>query len=189
MENHPILEFWFGSISESGEVDPGLVKRWWTKSTDFDTLCRDKFEEDLKAIVSGDLQAGASAHGGLAFILLCDQISRNIYRDTPGAFATDALALAQTQKMIESGAVDTLVPVEKSFAYMPLMHAEDRDVQKTSVARFTALKEEGYDTVSFAVRHKEIVDRFGHYPHRNEIIGRESSEEEKAFLTQPGSSF
>lgn len=189
MENHLILEFWFGSISDSGEVTAELVKRWWTKSEEFDALCRDKFEDDLKAVVSGDLRPGASAHGSLAYILLCDQISRNIYRDTPGAFATDALALTETQRMIESGTIDELHPIEKSFAYMPLMHSEDRDIQKISIAQFTALKEEGYDTLSFAVRHKEIVDRFGHYPHRNEILGRGSSEEEKAFLSEAGSSF
>ncbi|MBL4634274.1 MAG: DUF924 domain-containing protein [Kofleriaceae bacterium] len=189
MENHPILEFWFGKISDAGEIAPELVKRWWTKSADFDTLCRDKFEADIKAAVLGEIEPGESARGGLAFILLCDQISRNIYRDTAGAFATDEIALAATMKIIESGTIDDLHPTEKAFVYMPLMHSEDREIQKISVERFTALKEEGYDTVSFAVRHKDIVDRFGRYPHRNDILSRESSAEEKEFLEQPGSSF
>jgi len=189
MKNHPILEFWFGDISETGEVAPELVKRWWTKSAEFDALCRANFEDDIKAAVLGELEAGDTARGGLAFILLCDQISRNIYRDTPGAFATDGLALAATIRLIESGKVDDLHPNEKAFVYMPLMHSEDKEVQKISLERFTSLKEEGYDTVNFAVRHKDIVDRFGRYPHRNDILGRESSAEEKEFLEQPGSSF
>lgn len=190
MSAHPILDFWFGLIDEDGSVTPEIRKRWWTKSPEFDALCRNEFESELEACRAGQREElKDTADGCLAFILLCDQIPRNIYRDTSDAFASDELALAATQKLIATRLDRQLFPVEKSFAYMPLMHSEDKRVQELSIECFTALKSEGHDTLRFAESHKTIIDRFGRYPHRNEILGRTSTDEENAFLKEPGSSF
>ncbi len=190
MSEHPILEFWFGTIAEDGSVSSDTRKRWWTKSPAFDDLCREQFEAELLAAAAGQREAlKQSLRGSLAFILLCDQISRNIYRDKPESFATDPLALAVSKQLIESARDKQLTPVERSFAYMPLMHSEDPAVQELSIEKFTELQQAGHDNLEFAIRHKAIIDRFGRFPHRNAILGRTSSSEELAFLEQPGSSF
>lgn len=188
--DHAILDFWFGPFDEAGAVSPERRQRWWTKSETFDTLCRESFESELVAAVAGEREElKSSARGSLAFILLCDQVSRNIYRDTPGAFASDPLALATTRVLIESPGYDALRPAEKSFALMPLMHSEDLAVHELSLKYFEALKAEGQDNLNFAEQHKAIIARFGRYPHRNAILGRTSTPEESEFLTKPGSSF
>lgn len=185
-----ILEFWFGTIDAEGNVAPETQTRWWKKSSEFDARCREQFLVPLQAAANGELQAPKRpAQSVLAYIVLCDQLSRNIFRDTPRAFATDPLALAATLELIESGLLDMLRPVEKSFALMPLMHSEKPSIQELSIAHFSVLKEEGKDNLDFALRHKAIIDRFGRYPHRNAILGRESTPEEVEFLRQPGSSF
>lgn len=185
-----LLQFWFGEPGPKGEVHADKQSRWWKKSDDFDNLCREQFEPQLKAASAGTLEAPTdSARGGLAYIILCDQLSRNMYRDTPGAFASDPLALAVTQRLIATGMLDDLSPVEKSFALMPLMHCEELSVQEQSIEQFAKLKKEGKDNLGFAEKHKVIIDRFGRYPHRNSILGRESTSEEISFLTESGSSF
>lgn len=190
MSAHPILNFWFGPIGDDGSVAPEVQKRWWTKSPEFDGLCRSKFEGEVQAARAGEREAlKESARGCLAFVLLCDQIPRNIYRDSPLAFASDGIALATTLHMLDTKLDQSLVPVEKSFAYMPLMHAEDRDIQLLSLERFTELEKEGLDNLRFAESHKAIIDRFGRYPHRNTILGRASTPEELAFLEQPARAF
>ena len=184
-----ILEFWFGTVGPNGEVDDAKQSRWWKKSNDFDILCRDQLEGALNAAVEGTLLPPTGAQGALAYIILCDQLSRNMYRGTPASFASDPLALAVTQKLIASTGLSELTPVEKSFALMPLMHSEELAVQEQSVEQFRALRDEGRDNLDFAISHKKIIERFGRYPHRNAILGRESTPEEVQFLTQPNSSF
>jgi uncharacterized protein (DUF924 family) len=114
---------------------------------------------------------------------------RNIFRDTPEAFAWDHLALEATMQLIESGDLLELPQRVQAFALMPLMHSEDAKVQELSLKSFGELKERGTDNLEFALSHKKIIDRFGRYPHRNKILGRESTEEEIEFLKGPGSSF
>ena len=185
-----VMDFWFGALGPEGQVDPAKKARWWKKSAEFDALCREEFAADLARARSGELRAPQdSARGALAYIVLCDQLSRNMYRDTPDAFATDELALAVTRDLVESGKLDSLSSVEKSFALMPLMHSEDLSVHEISMAEFAKLQKENIDNLSFAERHKAIIERFGRYPHRNSILGRESTPEEVAFLSEPGSSF
>jgi uncharacterized protein (DUF924 family) len=189
-EAHPIVDFWFGSITPEGEVAPEKQARWWKKSPEFDGLCREHFEAELQAIADGKLESLKDGpRGYLAYILLCDQMPRNIFRDTPKAFAWDALALAATRELIESGGLLELHPREQSFALMPLMHSEDKEVHELSLRMFEELAERGIDTAGYAKKHKDIVDRFGRYPHRNKILGRESTAEEIEFLKEPGSSF
>ena len=190
LKDHPILEFWFGPIPPGGQVGQAKQARWWKKSADFDSLCREQFEQDLAAAARGELDAlQSTARGSLAYILLCDQMPRNMFRDTPEAFAWDTRALAATMQLIESGKLLTLHPLEQQFALMPLMHSEDGETHKLSLKMFTELAERGAGTSDYAKAHKDIIDRFGRYPHRNAILGRSSSDEELAFLKEPGSSF
>jgi uncharacterized protein (DUF924 family) len=129
----------------------------------------------------------ATPEGRLAEVLVLDQFSRNVYRDTPQAFAQDALALALAQELVTSGQDRSLPLAQRSFAYMPYMHSESALVHAQAALLFAQPGME--DTLRFEVRHKEIIDRFGRYPHRNALLGRSSTPEELAFLSEPGSGF
>jgi uncharacterized protein (DUF924 family) len=130
---------------------------------------------------------GATPEGRLAEIIVLDQFSRNVWRDTPRAFAQDALALALAQELVASGQDRSLPVAQRSFAYMPYMHSESALIHEQAVALFS---QPGMaDTLRFELQHKAIVDRFGRYPHRNAILGRSSTAKELAFLSGPGSSF
>jgi uncharacterized protein (DUF924 family) len=123
----------------------------------------------------------------LAEILVLDQFSRNVYRDTARSFAQDPLALALAQELVASGQDRALPLAQRSFAYMPYMHSESAVVHAQAVALFSQPGMES--SLRFMLRHKEIIDRFGRYPHRNAIVGRKSSADELAFLREPGSGF
>ena len=123
----------------------------------------------------------------MAEILVLDQFSRNVYRDTPRAFAQDALALALAQELVASGQDRSLPLAQRSFAYMPYMHSESALVHAQAVALFSQPGME--DTLRFELRHQAIIERFGRYPHRNAILSRSSRAEELAFLSEPGSAF
>lgn len=190
-----VLSFWFGnSTGQSPEAE--LRRRWFKKSDDFDREIREGFGNLHRALMAGQYAEWTeTALGSLARVLVLDQFSRNIFRNEPGAFASDALALATTDHVLESGSLTELSPDGQCFVLMPLMHAEDRARQIQSVEQFTALAERAPEqpglksNVDYARRHQEIVDRFGRYPHRNAILGRSSTPEETEFLTQPGSGF
>ncbi len=189
-DGHAIFEFWFGEISSEGEVDKEKQARWWKKSADFDALCREHFEGELRAAARGELDhLKSTPHGTVSFILLCDQMPRNMFRDSPQAFAWDHLALEASKQMIDSGDLLQFPSRVQAFALMPLMHSEDPEVHLLSLQSFTELKERGADNLDYAISHKKIIDRFGRYPHRNKILGRESTDEEIEFLKGPGSSF
>ena len=119
--------------------------------------------------------------------MLLDQFSRNVWRDQPRAFAQDGMALVLAQELVASGQDRALPAAQRAFAYMPYMHSESRLVQALSVQLFAQPGLEG--NLPFALQHQAIIERFGRYPHRNAILGRTSSDEEQAFLRQPGSSF
>lgn len=174
-----ILNFWFS------EIDP---KAWWAADPAFDALLRERFGVLLDSAAQGELYGWrASAQGRLAEIIVLDQFSRNIHRDTPRAFAQDAAALVLAQEAVAAGALAALAPMERAFLLMPYMHSESRLIHVQAEALFREFAPAGnYD---FELRHKAIVDRFGRYPHRNVILGRASSAEELSFLTQPGSRF
>lgn len=190
-----VITFWFGN--PAGQA-PGAEfrERWFKKSDDFDREIREQFEDLHTALMSGQhVDWLESGQGCLARVLVLDQFSRNIFRNRPSAFASDPLALATTDRVLEQGLLTELSPDAQCFLLMPLMHAEDRDRQTQSVEQFTALAERAPEqprlknSVDYAHRHKEIVDRFGRYPHRNTILGRTSTPEEVQFLKQPGSGF
>ena len=135
--------------------------------------------------------------GSLAFVILCDQFSRNMYRDTPRAFAFDSLALETSRTALESGFQDDLADVEAYFLFMPFMHSEEPEDQRECVRLFRERRDSARPAVrgmlgralEFAERHRDIVERFGRFPHRNKILGRQSTPEELEFLEQPNSSF
>jgi len=190
--------FWFGNLSADHPVPPDRGKLWFGGGRDADKAIRDQFGDDVVRAAGGEYDSwAATSHGALPLILLLDQFPRNIYRKTPQAFATDAKALSICLAGIDSGLDADLQVVERAFFYLPMEHSEDIAIQKRSVAEFSALVNDAspvqrelcesyYD---YAVRHYDIVARFGRFPHRNDILGRRSTDKELEFLKQPGSSF
>lgn len=174
-----ILTFWFD------EIDP---KKWWVADPEFDQEIKSRFLYVLQAAAKGELFAWRKTpKGRLAEIIVLDQFSRNIFRNTPAAFAQDPTALVLAQEAIAQGAEQQLSPVERSFLYLPFMHSESRVIHQIAEVLY---RDNGLpDNYDFELKHKAIIDRFGRYPHRNNILGRLSSQEEVEFLQQPGSSF
>jgi uncharacterized protein (DUF924 family) len=189
-----VLNFWIGPLDAAGEPAPGQSKRWYSKDPEFDARIRAEFGADLERAARGELDDWKSTpRGRLALVILLDQFSRNLHRGTAAAFANDARALALSREGISRGEDRTLAAVERQFLYMPLMHAEDREAQDLCVEVFRRASAElggKLDgVIPYAERHREIVARFGRFPHRNEMLGRSSTAEEIEFLKEPGSSF
>jgi uncharacterized protein (DUF924 family) len=179
MQAQEILHFWFEELTP---------KQHFVKDTALDVIMANRFSPTLQAAARCELFAWrASAEGRLAEILVLDQFSRNVYRDTPRAFAQDTLALVLAQELVACGGDRSLPPAQRAFVYMPYMHSESALMHAQAVALFSQPGME--NNLSFELRHKAIIDRFGRYPHRNAILGRSSSAEELAFLSEPGSSF
>lgn len=174
-----ILKFWFNEVNPS---------QWWEKDNDFDKLIIEKFSEAHASAKCCELfEWRESAEGRLAEIIVLDQFSRNMFRDSPLSFANDPLALALSQEAISSGVNSALSPLERSFLYMPFMHSESLKIHGVAVELY---KNNGIQhSLDFEIKHKNIIEKFGRYPHRNAILGRESTEEEIEFLKQPGSGF
>jgi uncharacterized protein (DUF924 family) len=193
-----IIQFWFGPLDPQGCADPVHSARWWKKDPAFDEEIRRRFAEVHRAVGAREMDDWlGSARGRLAQIVVLDQFSRNMFRDAPAMFACDARGLQLTLEGLERGDDGALPRDMRVFFYMPLQHAEDLALQERAVALFTrlrdqappALREKYAYYLSYAERHRDIVARFGRFPHRNAILGRPSSDEELAFLEQPGSSF
>ncbi|WP_293776127.1 DUF924 family protein [uncultured Oxalicibacterium sp.] len=193
-----ILTFWFGTSKDDATTAEEKSKLWWSKDEHADQEIRRRFESSTEAVARGDLDDwAATPHGVLAMVLLADQFPRNMYRGLPESFAFDTLALRWTLHALERGMDNTLRPIERVFLYLPLEHSESLADQQRSVFLFEQLlrevPEEQKKTfagfVDFAQRHRDIIARFGRFPHRNAILERESTAEEQAFLKQPGSSF
>ena len=173
-----ILKFWFE------DVEP---KQWWKVDSEFDALITEKFSGLLFQASRGELVSWRSgAEGRLAEIIVLDQFSRNIYRGQATAFLQDPMALVLSQEAVNLGCLEKLEGAQRSFLLMPYMHSESTHIHQLAEPLFKQFAPNNY---SFEVRHKEIIDRFGRYPHRNKILGRESTKEETEFLKQPGSSF
>ncbi|MCL2920189.1 DUF924 family protein [Shewanella litorisediminis] len=174
-----IIDFWFSEISP---------KQWWQKDEEFDRLIGQRFTQVLIAAKRGEL-FGWRQHpmGRLAEIIVLDQFSRNLYRDTPAAFEADSMALVLAQEAVSLGVDSALPDPMVPFLYMPYMHSESALIHEQAMTLFS--REAARGNLAFEIRHKAIIDRFGRYPHRNAILGRESSAEELAFLQEPGSSF
>ncbi|WP_323887589.1 DUF924 family protein [Aeromonas veronii] len=192
----PLLDLWFGDEADDVLRATRQAPLWWGKSSETDALLASRVGELAEAAAEGSLAHWADLPSGrLALILLLDQLPRNIHRGTPAAFAQDPLARDLCLKGLSIGADKSLSPLERVFFYLPLEHAESREQQARSVALFEALAAEQAGTpaqatfAGFARRHQVIIERFGRFPHRNDILGRTSTPEEAAFLQQPGSGF
>lgn len=179
MNYKDIITFWFD------ELKP---KNWWEKSTELDNSIKDRFLPYLEAAKAGELAHWRkTALGRLAEIIVLDQFSRNIFRDTPIAFSQDAQALTLTQEAIREGAHRELNPTLLPFLLMPIMHSESKAIHEKYSKYFDTPETKG--TYDFELKHKIIIDEFGRYPHRNKILNRTSTKLETEFLTKPGSSF
>lgn len=186
-----VLDFWFGA---PGSAEYGRARKmWFRKDAAFDALLRERFGALLDAACAGELDAWcATPEGALALVIVLDQFSRNCHRGTPRAFAADDKALAVARAMVASGHDLRLPGVEhRAFAYLPFEHAETAEAQRESLRLFGELAKDpqakGY--YDYAVRHADVIARFGRFPHRNAQLGRESTQAEAAFLSQPGSRF
>lgn len=185
-----VLAFWFG---EEGDPDWGdMRKQWFEKNDAFDQACRDDFMELYEQAARGDLDSWmASADGSLALLILLDQLSRNMFRGDARMYVADDKALAIAQHVAEHGFHKSMTDVQKLFAHLPFEHAEVLEHQHLHCAYI----QDHYhgpqrdECLKAAARHREIIERFGRFPHRNEILGRVSTDEEVAFLKEPDSSF
>jgi uncharacterized protein (DUF924 family) len=181
-----VLDFWFAEATAPRDV-------WFRKDAAFDAQIRERFGDLIEAALAGTLGVwDATPEGALARIVVLDQFPRNAFRDTARAFAGDALALAAARALVARGDDQRLPPLWRVFAYLPFEHAEDAAAQAESLRLFAALSDAEAALAPFedwARRHAEVIERFGRYPHRNEALGRASSEAERAFLAQPGSRF
>jgi len=174
-----IIDFWFL------EIEPAS---WWKKDGNFDQQIIARFSEIHSKASKCELYNWRnSAEGRLAEIIILDQFSRNMFRDSASAFANDPLALALAQEAISVGADLEVEQQRRSFFYLPFMHSESAEIHEQAVKIYQAKGTE--DNMNFELRHKQIIDRFGRYPHRNKALGRTSTAEEIEFLSQPGSSF
>lgn len=185
-----ILDFWFGREDEPGYGKPRQV--WFTKKPEFDQQIQTRFRQDYELAAAGQLDDWKSSpHSCLALIILLDQFPRNMFRGTAQAFATDPQALAAAKYAVVNNFDKELLPVQRWFVYLPFEHSEDLNHQRQSVELFKQLSDDpdSADTLSYALRHLEVIERFGRFPHRNLILGRKSTPQEAEFLTQPGSSF
>lgn len=193
-----ILSYWFGPHQGDVQAAQSQASLWWKKSEEVDAEIKSRFTECVAEAGAGKLDAWADEpRGRLALILLCDQFTRHIYRDSPQAFSLDHRALAWTKEGLAVGAHQVLRPIERVFFFLPLEHSESLADQEHAVRVFETLKlSVPHDAEStfqgfldYAIRHRDIIARFGRFPHRNAALGRPSTEEEIAFLKQPGSSF
>jgi uncharacterized protein (DUF924 family) len=174
-----VLSFWFGEVDQS---------KWWVKDVSFDRLIEEKFSDLHEQANKCELfEWRNSAKGRLAEIIVLDQFSRNIFRDTPKAFSYDQLALALSQEAISLDKHHELNEIERSFIYMPYMHSESLIIHDVGLELY---RNNGIQSnLNFEIRHRDIIVKFGRYPHRNVILNRTSTFEELEFLKQPGSAF
>lgn len=174
-----ILNFWFS------EIEPSL---WWKKDDAFDQLITQRFSLAHTSASRCELfEWRQNAKGRLAEIIVLDQFSRNMFRESSLAFANDAVALALAQEAITAGVEKELTPVERSFLYLPFMHSESLKIHEKAVVLYQ--KNGIAENLDFEMRHKAIIEKFGRYPHRNKILNRISTAEELEFLKQPSSGF
>jgi uncharacterized protein (DUF924 family) len=179
-----ILDFWF-------EGDPSeRRKKWFEKNPEFDWECM-RFTPTIREARSGRYDEWASTpRGGLALVILLDQLSRNVFRGMAEAFSADPHARAIARMMIDAGFDKALTAVERMFIYLPFEHAETMRDQNESVRLFETLRDElGAETVDYAHRHRDVIREFGRFPHRNAALGRTSTAAEEAYLAQPGAGF
>ncbi|WP_407294341.1 DUF924 family protein [Stutzerimonas zhaodongensis] len=193
-----LLSWWFGEGTTASEIAGARMGLWFGYKPEQDAEARERFGVITERALSGELDEWAeSPQGWLALVLLLDQLPRMIHRGTPQAFAGDDRALQLVRDGMAHGGDVLLAPIQRVFVYLVLEHAENLSVQDQAVQQFEQLlaiadaEEQKLfaDFLDFAERHRQVIARFGRFPHRNEILGRTSSEAERAFLAEPGSRF
>ena len=196
-----VLEYWLGAELPSNASALSRKALWFTKSEDTDEEIRHLFGGLLQEALAGKLDGEAAEQplGLLAVLIVLDQFTRNAYRGTPKSFAGDAKALQLALQGIERGwdVHESVPPVARIFMYLPLEHAEDKAMQASSVVAFEQLHQEATPevkdffagTLDYAHKHQVVIEQFGRFPHRNAILGRESTDAEKTYLSQPGAGF
>jgi uncharacterized protein (DUF924 family) len=198
MHFEQVLDFWFGKLDAAGCADAEHAERWWKKNAAFDEELRQRFGALHEAVARAERDDWlVPPRGRLAYVIVLDQFSRNMFRDTPRMYAYDAKALAAAHEGVADGADKPLAHDERIFLYMPFQHSEELADQERAVALFESLRDglsgerlkRANDNVVYAERHRDIVKRFGRFPHRNQLLARASTSEEVNFLTQPNSSF
>jgi len=198
-ESEQVLDFWFGACGPDGALDRAKQRMWFSDGRNYDAVIRKKFGKLHRRAARGELDAewAATPRGRVALIVVLDQFSRHIHRGKPAAFAQDPAAQRLAAAGVEQGVDRGLIPAQRAFFYLPFEHAEDVKLQRVSTRAFERLATEvapawRKDYTSFADyagHHRDIVERFGQFPHRNSILGRASTPEEIEFLKEPGSSF
>lgn len=186
-----VLDFWFGA---PGSAEHGSArKEWFAKDDRFDADIRTRFGASIERALRGELESWSeAAPSALAQVLLLDQFTRNAFRGTPRAFAGDARALAAASRMVGLRQDEQLATFMRGFVYLPFEHAEGMAMQDEAIrllTRLAAVDPEQQSMLDYARRHRAVIERFGRFPHRNEILGRQSTAEEIAFVKQPGSGF
>jgi uncharacterized protein (DUF924 family) len=196
-----VLRFWFGRDTRRYD-DPAVLEArvqsvWFTEDPELDRKIERSFLPLLESVTEASLSFLETPEEKLGAIILLDQLPRNMFRNRPRSFAYDGLALGLARQMVSAGQDRRLRPVGRVFVYLPLEHSEEPQDQRLWVAKFSELHRKVRPELQriygmfldYAIRHQEIIDRFGRFPHRNHILGRSSTPEESEFLTQPGSSF
>jgi uncharacterized protein (DUF924 family) len=190
-EARQVLDFWFGPADDPHHGQARA--EWFRKDPAFDAQIRQRFGALMDQALAGELSGWADdAPSALAQVIVLDQFTRNSFRDTARAFAGDARALAAAQAMVTRGQDRQLIGVQRQFVYLPFEHAEDLGAQRRAVELFGQLEQQAPALAGlkeWAVKHHDIIERFGRFPHRNAALGRQSTPEEIAFLEQPGSGF
>ncbi len=186
-----VIDFWFGV---EGSPERGIQRpEWWRKDPAFDALIASRFGARVEAAIGGGLRDwDAAPESALARIVLLDQFTRNIFRNSERAFAGDSLALAAARAMVAAGQDLALTSEQRSFVYMPFEHAEALAAQDEALRLFARLEADApalKGLLDYAQRHHAIIARFGRFPHRNSVLGRASGDAEIEFLKQPGSGF
>ena len=193
-----MLDFWFGLSGSATEIVGRQRKLWFGKSAANDRAVAEQFTSTLVAATAGQLNHWADTpRGRLALLIVFDQFPHHIHRNQPQAFATDPQALALSLGALKAGEDMQLTPTERVFLYLPLEHAESNEMQDLSVSLYEKLAREAAteeralfdDFLNYAHQHRDVVARFGRFPHRNAILGRPSTDDELEFLKQPGSRF
>jgi len=193
-----ILDYWFGAPGTAREIAERQSKLWFGKLPEKDRDVSEKFTSTFNAAIAGSLDDwAASPRGRLALVIVLDQFPHHIHRDTPDAFAQDAKALSLSLAALAAGEDKSLALIERVFLYLPLEHAESIEMQDVSVAQYQQLVDAAGEFeralfanfLDYAHKHRDVVLRFGCFPHRNAILGRSSSAEEIEFLKLPGSRF
>lgn len=185
-----VLDFWFGA---SGDPEAGTVRReWFAAEPAFDASIAASFGDLIEAALAGECDAWArSAYSACALVIVVDQFTRNVFRGTPRMFAGDALALDTARRIVAERWDEGYDPLRRWFCYMPFEHSESIDDQRESLRLFGALRDDPLagGAWQWAQSHYDVIERFGRFPHRNEILGRVSTPAEIAFLREPGSRF